>query len=463
MIEIICDQYGLYSDKDYDSLVSEPSQYEKELLKIEGHAKEKKPYRIVVRNPALFDWFDAAKKYGAKKRTITPAQELSSHLGSQIIPAWLKQNQHWIGELNLIEKSREIPISGTTVEIWLKRTLLGEAWTKREPNLADDLSEILNLLGCRVKNKIHPLEKYLINDCLSSWSQIKFEFSELFDWLKDNPHEKSKFIVWEQQLSKYPEDKISIWLQQNNIWYDLLSFSNRHKLPKLNSSIKIPEYIVNFVRSFLDEEWGKSPEEALSFISGFFDFEKNFLLQKLRQQLNSEEPISESLYRNLIELKGFPDVFALAEHLRPQKIPSQLPLNCPVIELQAWINNDYLPFYNSCSLLGMIEETTPYVQMFEKWLEHHYTELLFGDGMAYQQLAQIKQYVTAGEAVLMIVFDGLDYLCARDDLLPVMRDRGLYPSNDIVPYLSFLPTQTYISKPALVGGRLKSQLPDQCH
>ena len=461
MIEIICDQYGLYSDNDFDSIVNEPSQYEEELLKIETHAKEGASFKILVRNPALFDWFDAAVKYGAKKHIITPAQELVRHLGCLIIPDWLKQNQHWIGELGLIEKSKETSTSGKSLDTWLKHILLGDAWTKREPRLADDLSDIFNLLGCCDENKIHPLEEYLINESLLCWSQIKFEFSELFAWLKDNPYERSKYIIWEQRLSRFPENKISAWMQQNNIWYELSSLSNRHKLPRLNTSIKIPEYIITFARSFLDQEWEKSPDEALSFISGFLDFERNFLLQKLRQQLNCEKPISKSLYNGIIKIEGFPDVLELADHLRPKKPPSLLPLNCPFDELQAWITNDYLPFYNSCALLGMLEETTPYVQMFEKWLEHHYTALLFGDGMAYQQLSQIKHYATTGEPVLMIVFDGLDYLCARDDLLPVMQENGLYPSNDIVPYLSFLPTQTYIAKPTLVGGRLKSQLPDE--
>ncbi len=167
------------------------------------------------------------------------------------------------------------------------------------------------------------------------------------------------------------------------------------------------------------------------------------------------------MYIELTKLNNFSEVNELATLLRPHNPPSELELNSSVNELQSWISNEYLPFYNSCSLLGMVEETIPYVQMFEKWLEHHYTELLFGDGMAYQQLSQVKNYVYAGESVLIIVFDGLDYLCAKDDLLPVMQENGLYPSNDIVPYLSLLPTQTYIAKPALVGGRLKSQLPDE--
>lgn len=461
MIEIVCDQYGLYSDEDFDSVISEISQYESEILTIEGHAKEGKSFRVLVRNPVVFKWLDAAIKYGATKRIITPGRELAKQLGSQVLPEYLEQNQHWIGELNLIEKSKEVSAISVPIDTWLKRALLGEAWIKSFPKFADDLSKILNLLGSWDENKIHPLEKYLINECLVCWSQIKFEFSELFSWLKENPYERSRYLVWEQRLSWFPEEKISGWMQQKNIWFELSTLSNRTKLPRLNTSIRIPEYIINFARSFLDQEWDKSPDEALSFISGLLDFEKNFLLEKLRQQLNSEMPISDSLYNVLMKLKGFPDVLELANHLYPKKQPSNLSLNCPFNEIQAWIADDYLPFYNSCALLGMLEETTPYVQMFEKWLEHHYTELLFGDGMAYQQLSQIKHYVDAGEPLLMIVFDGLDYLCARDYLLSVMQENGLYPSNNIVPYLSFLPTQTYISKPALVGGRLKSQIPDE--
>ena len=461
MIEILCDQYGLYSDDDFDCTVSDPSQYEAVLSKIEDHAKKSASFRVVTRNPVVYKWLDAAVKYGAKKRIITPAQELVRHLGCQVIPDWLKQNQHWIGELDLIEKSKKNPTSGGSVDIWLKQTLLGDAWTKKEPRLTDELSDIVNLLGGFEENSVHPLKKYLIDGNLQIWSQAQFEFSELFHWLKDNPYQRSKYLLWEQLLSKFSEDKISVWMQQNDIWYELSLFLKRHKLPRLNSSIKVPDYIITFAISFLEQEWEKSPEGTLPFISGFLDFERNFLLQKLRQRLNSEKPISETLYIELTKLNGFSEVNELATLLRPQNPPSELALTSSVNELQTWIANEYLPFYKSCSLLGLLKETIPYVEMFEKWLEQHYTELLFGNGMAYQQLSQIKNYVKADESVLMIVFDGLDYLCARDELLPVMQENGLYPSNDIVPYFSFLPTQTYIAKPTLVGGRLKSQLPDE--
>jgi hypothetical protein len=461
MIEIICDQFGLYSDQDFDSIVNEPSQYEEELLRIETHAKQGTSLKILVRNPALFDWFDAAIKYGAEIYIITPAQELARHLNCLIIPEWLKQNQRWIGELGLIEESKKKSTPPESLDSWLKHILLGNVWAKKDPNSSDDLSDIFDLLGHCDENTLHPLKKYLINDSLVYWGKSESKFSDLFVWLRADPYKRSKYIIWEQCLSKIPDNEISAWMQQNNIWYELSLFSNRHNLPRLKTSIKFPEYITSLARAFLDREWEKSPEEALSFISGSLDFERNFLLQKLRQQLNCEKPISEFLHNGIIKMEAFPDVLELAENLRPKKSPSLLSLNCSFAELQAWISNEYLPFYNSCALFGMLEKTTPYVQMFEKWLECHYTDLLFGDGMAYQQLSHVKYYAISDEPVLIIIFDGLDYLCAKDDLLPIMQENGLYPSNDTVPYLSFLPTQTYIAKPVLVGGRLKSQLPDE--
>jgi hypothetical protein len=74
---------------------------------------------------------------------------------------------------------------------------------------------------------------------------------------------------------------------------------------------------------------------------------------------------------------------------------------------------------------------------------------------------QLKELVSVGEPVLMIVFDGLDYICARDELIPALQSNGFYPSKDMVPYLSFLPTQTCIAKPTLVAGKMKSQIPDE--
>ncbi|MDA3789377.1 MAG: hypothetical protein PF503_12920 [Desulfobacula sp.] len=461
MIEIIYDQYGLYSEDNFDSLITETSQYEGELNKIKDYMGKGESYCVIVRIQVVFKWLDAAIKYGAKKKIIDPVIILADKLGLQIMPEYLKNNPHWVIELGLIKKCEETPIHGASADNWLKKIMIGEAWTKDEPIAITDLSRIFNFLINTRASGLHELEKHLINDCLTCWSNNKNDSAEIFFWLKGNPFTRAKYIVWEQLLFLFPENKISAWLQQDNVWYELSLFINRHKLPRLDIQTQLPESITSFVRSFLDEEWRIFPEKALPFISGTMEFEKIFLMEKLRKQLHDEAAINNLVYTKLIEFKNFHEVITMAHQLYPVKKPTELSMDCSIYDIQKWLDNEYLPFYNSCALLGLMNQTEPYIKSFENWLGLHYTDMLFGKGMAYSKIIHLKELVSAGEPFLMIVFDGLDYICARDELIPALQSYGFYPSNEMVPYLSFLPTQTYIAKPTLVAGKMKSQIPDE--
>ncbi|MEA1921919.1 MAG: hypothetical protein U9N63_04620 [Pseudomonadota bacterium] len=461
MIEIVCDQYGLYDAEDSDSLITEPFQFEGELVKIKSHSETGESLRVIVRNPALFDWFDAAAKYGAQKRIIDPVAELASRLQQSIVPKYLKANPSWIVELGLLDKSEKQPGQRESVENWLKRVLLGEVWREKAPDSPEDLSEFFAyLLKCK-ENSLHSLEKELLREQLQYWSLSSPDNPELFSWLKKDPFMRARCIVWEQFLSLFPEDKVSAWLQQDQIWHELSQFPNRHLLPRLSLAVQLPENIAAFARLFLLEKWGSSPDMALSFISGFLDFEKSFLMDQLRKQLQKEVSISQSFYEKIVKFEKFPEVLSMAHQLVPAKKPSTLAVDCSISTVKDWVANEYLPFYDSCSLLGQVDSTESCVKEFEMWLQQHYTGMLFGEGMAYSQIAQLKERVLAGDHILMIVFDGLDYLCAHDELLPVMQENGVFPLSDPTPFFAFLPTQTYISKPALVSGKMKSQIPDE--
>ncbi len=457
MIKIICDQYGLYSASNADSIVTSTSQFENELLKIESCAKSGDSWLVIVRNPILFKWFDAAIKYGARKIIIDPVAELENKL-HRPIPSYLKENPQWIAELNLLEKGEQI-LRGEAIEEWLKRVLLGEIWNEKAPNSSESLSRLFAYFMEHTESDLHPLEKKLITEQLQCWAYNDQDKSGVFSWLQSNPFRRASFIAWEQLLSLFPEDKIASWLQQDNIWYELSQFPNRRILPRLSLSVQLPENIAMFPRAFLKEKWQESPEEALSFISGLFDFEKNFLLEELQQQLQKELALDPSVYQKLLK-SNFPEVVLLAKQLTLAKMPSHLSLDSSLKDVQTWLANEYLPFYNSCSLLGKVESTESYVKDFELWLKKHYTDMLFGEGLAYRQITQMKNYELSDNPVLMIIFDGLDYLCAYDELLPVMQDKGFFPLNDL-PFFAFLPTQTYIAKPVLVAGKMKSDIPDE--
>ena len=60
--------------------------------------------------------------------------------------------------------------------------------------------------------------------------------------------------------------------------------------------------------------------------------------------------------------KKFPDVTSLAHQLYPVNPPADLSLDYSIDDIQKWLDNEYLPFYNSCALLGLVDETEPYIE-----------------------------------------------------------------------------------------------------
>ncbi|MBF0234674.1 MAG: PglZ domain-containing protein [Desulfamplus sp.] len=467
MIEIVCDQYGLHDSDNIDMAVSEPSEYEAGLLKIKSHAANGEPLLVLVRNPAMFDWFDAAVKYGAKKTIIDPISKFESILEKSLLPSYLRENPHWVAELGLINIAKDKPplkystdqtSRSESIDSWLKRVLLGKVWNNPSPASADDFSMLFQFFIDHKETSFHPLAQHLLHGMLEYWSK---NGSELFTWLKTDPFKKSQFIAWEQILSAFPQEKISTWLQQDNIWFELSRFPGRHQLPIISINIQLPEKIAVFVKAFLLQEWNLSPETALGFISGTLDFEKHFLLERLRDQLNKEVPITKEIFDKLKSFEKFPEVIDLGRQLVPAKTPSIPSPDSSVDKMRRWIANEYLPFYSSSSLLGQIDVTEPYLEYFEQWLHRHYTALLFGDEMAYRQMTKLKERIIEGYTFLIVLMDGLDYISAQDVLLPAMQKNGLFSLNEVLPFFAFLPTQTYVSKPTLISGKMNSQIPDE--
>lgn len=459
MIEIICDQYELCQVAASDRLVTEADQFEEVLTKIKFYCEAGDHLRVIVRNQILFKHFDAALKYGATKQILDPVAMLAKELQAGV-PKYLQMHPKWIVELDLLGKAKAQPGAKETIESWLKRVLLGEVWTENFPDSQEGLSALFAYFTGRDINQQHSLEKQLVNEHLEKWYRQNPGKVELLSWLQEDPFQRTKFAIWEQSLSLFPDNKISDWLQQDDIWFELSKFPNRGQLPRLSSSLKIPEKIAVFARNFLSEKWQISPEDAMPFISGKLDFEINFLLQNLGNLLKDEIAISSSVYESLVALDS-PKITALAKQLILSEAPSSISKESSVSEVQDWLKNEYLPFYNSCSLLGKLDETEPSLAFFEDWLTQHYEKMLFnGEGMAYREISQLKG-CSIDEPILMVVFDGLDYLCACEELLPVMQENGLFPLKEPAPLFSFLPSQTEIAKPVMVAGKMKSQIPDE--
>jgi len=462
MIEIICDQYGFHPLREEDFVLREDFQYEEGLTRIREAALTGVDCCIVVKNPALFHWFDApSKQFGCRMTRIDPITELERALRSPVLPEILRQHPEWIVELHLLKRvAEETALPGESVDAWLKRILLGRVWQVKSPGSVEDIVEVFSWLVTRNEQVLHPLEMILLKDQIQFWIINYSEKSELFQWLAKDPFFRAKYVVWEQMLIRYPEARIAEWLQHEDIWYNLSLLPDRKQhIPDLDLQIQLPEAIAIFVRSYLEEQWEDSPKKAIHLITGRIEIEKSVLLERLRHRLNIGIPIERDVFELIVRLHNFPEIIELAYQLLPAKEPSHLSSNSSVWAVQEWLRDEYLPFYDSCALFNRLELTEPYVEQFEIWLKDSYAGLLInGSGMAYRQLSRLKERLSDGP-LLLVVFDGLDYLSAQNELLPALKEYGLYSEEELSPYLSFLPTETFIAKPTLVCGWMNSQIP----
>jgi|GEM_PF-2323214 len=460
---IICDRYGLSSIGDKDLIVDEDLQYEEAIrfMQEEGQTSN----NIVVKNPALFHWFDApAKKHGWRIVVLHPVTELKKKLQRVEISSRLLEKPEWIIELRLIEKAEQNVIyPDEFFEAWVRRVLLGSVWAI-DQNLTDsDIAQLFSWLTCHTEDTLHPYEKELARNQLRRWAEGIPERSGLFRWLEESPFLRARYIVWEQLLAQYPPARTAQWLQIDDIWYSLNLLPDRHEsVPQIKQPIALPEGIAISLRSFLEEEWNVSPLSALSYLSSQIEPERAFLLNKLRSHLHQGIALEKEIYDKICQIGTFPDAALLSRQLIPLPNPSLISDSASIVELQEWLRDEYLPFYHSRALLHKVTETEPFVDQFTQWLKRNYASLLVnGIGAAYSQLSRLKQSLADGMPALLYVFDGLDYFCAQESLVPEFEKEGAYIQDGRIPYLAFLPTETFISKPTVVSGRMSSQLPPE--
>ena len=289
MIEIICDQYGLHSLREEDFILREDFQYEEGLNRIRGAYQAGADFRIVVKNPALFHWFDApSKQFGCRMTRIDPITELERALRFSVLPEILRQHPEWIVELRLLKRvAEEMALPDESVDAWLKRTLLGRGLEVKVPDSIEDIVQVFSWLVTHNEQALHPLQIILLKDQIQFWMINYSEKSKLFEWLAKDPFLRAKYVVWEQMLSRYPEAHLAEWLQQEDIWYNLCLLPDRKQhIPKLNLQTQLPEPIAIFVRSYLEEQWEDSPKNALHFITGRIEVEKSVHFREASPPIN---------------------------------------------------------------------------------------------------------------------------------------------------------------------------------
>ena len=468
MIEVIYDQFRLEKADGTDFEIEEDNQYDVCVDKMRTCAESQQHLRIFIRNPGIYGWFDSVrKKFGAVLRIKDPIKELSALMSNAKLPNFLKNKPELVVKLRLIEKVSSSPKKeNESLDRWIVRLLLGSAWSNEELTSDEQLIAILNWYLDESKASLHPAILEIANERLIHWAESSTKGSMLFKWLQPDPFNRCRLIALEQLLTTYPKNRVAEWFQYEGIWAVLSQFPDRHQvLPQWADmpSIQLPPAIATSIRSFLKEEWeNRSPFASLSYISGRLDHEIAFILENLRLQMKNGQAIDRRLYDMLSEVtNSHPQIMALAETLLPASPPNTLSDQADVSEVRSWLKEQYLPFYRSCSLLKRLNSTLESITSFQTWFKEHYPKLIVnGHGMAYRQIQTLKE-ILHDNAILLIIVDGLDYLTAEIELLPALIEKGLFPDEDMLPYFSFLPSETHIAKPALLRGKMPSQIPEE--
>lgn len=469
MIEIIYDPYRLEPAQSEDLEIERDSQYEKSLCRIREAFEAGTPLKVWVRNQGMRDWFDGMKaKYGAQLRALDPVRELSRKFDHAPLPSYLKEEPELIVRYSLLDRAADdSPGLKDSPEKWVRKELLGDIWIQE--SLEDDSDRIALLrFFCNPSNKKIASDSFLsalLDRHLEAWIQSNGPYSDLLRWLRADPFKRAGYLAWERILSAYPSDQVAQWFQQDGVWALLNQFPGREflvpELP-LDFEVHMPSTLISQIRAFLKEQWENfGPEKAIAFISGR-EYEIRFLRQRLQKRLRQGASIENALYQQLIRASNHdPKVLELAEKLLLVTPPPLLAQNAELAETQRWLAEDYLPYYRHCARLQRPELALDAIASFETWLKANYPTLLVkGDGIAHRQLNKLKSQMGKMSLVLVVV-DGLDYLTAKEVLLPRLTQKGLYPQQSSPPYLSFIPTETYIAKPSLLRGKMPSQFPEE--
>lgn len=468
MIEIFYDHFRLETGTAEDIEVKEDEQYEFCLKKIHEHAENHLPLKIFVRNRGMYGWFDSAKrKYGGIVKILDPVLELSKRLHYAPLPSHLQTNPDLIIQCNLLEKALATPSEiGESTENWTSRILVGKVWTLEQIGNDEQLVDLLAYFSGHEKPVAQPIITEIIEKRFQVWMNNSPKVFSLIAWLRHDPFQRVRYLVWEQLLSAYPVNRVAEWLQYNDTWAILSQFTNRKEVvPVLPQSlgVNLPPAISNYVKAFLETVWEQeSPSTAISFISGKLDVEINFLNDRLRRRLHDGSPLDTGLCQAIIAVANNDvAVMDLAKQLSQPVFPGLINEHSSVSEVINWIKDEYLPFYRSCANLKQLDLTIESLDGFEKWLKRNYHELLVnGEAMAYRQIQTLKNRLS-DKIIIIIMVDGLDYLTAQEYLLPALVENGLYPEQESLPYLSFIPSETHIAKPAILRGKMPSQIPDE--
>jgi hypothetical protein len=495
VINIVFDFYQLGEGQDI--VVENEQQYIYSRLRIRKAIHQGNDLRIGVKNRRMANWYESLKDYPdtvVRIKSLSPKSILTEKLelpGSLSLSFPLDDDA--IMQLKLIEKAISFPpksplVTQKDVENWILSVCIDKCWADSSASLSH-LSKLISffLSGNADLASQGSLEA-LVRRRKSDW--INSNVGDAYRWLLEEPVSNS-FLVFSLQILKAYEDsmrqiiltelagvkrvepvagyldhiapcecsdKIADKAELSNVieikWKNALREKLRYGLSEIEETDKVKT---------LKQRFDAILDKSVSQVSGRIAGEIDALAVFVRE---NAQCFDKRLF-NLVSARfyRFPEKIKQLEDLIAPRLPSFPAQDWDWTKTSEWLEKEYFPYAN-WSLRYVKEDKflEERAKAYGDWLYHQYPRMKNDLApLNYGTWHLIKNYLDDGYQVLWLIIDNLCWFYI-EDAAAAFREKGFHPtSTGPIAQLSMLPSETKVSKTALVAGKLPCQVnPDMC-
>lgn len=417
-------------------------------------------FEVVVRNKYWLKCFEKMKElYGDEYIeicTYSPKKQLSNAL-NVLIPKYIDENDVLQSEIlnnyNELQTGIGMSFEDIIISNYLSPFLAVDKFSSDKLfNILDslDFNKYKQNLSKSIVNKVYKIK-------LSNWIKSATTESErnILNKFSENPEELYEELYKYILLRFYPKDVIiNVLGNRANDYIKININGSVAKIIKINlddvrDNIRLS---LNAIRKV-----NLKKEEILDIIkmtSGILVEEFNFIIDILKNNSN----IVDKKIVNIVKQK-FHHIIAedakceeLLENIIPPTKPTIINREASLQEKINWSKNEYLPYRFWMEDNNQIDEVVDELSNeFGEWIYKNYNNLLSnGNYMIFNAINSIKEKLMDDELSILLIIDNFNY-----KYVPLLKQLFLeknFSNTMDEPLVSMLPSETSVSKAALIRG-----------
>jgi len=483
MIKIIMDTFQKIKDSSNAITVNNEKEYMESRLKIREAYRKGQDIEVLVRNKRFKDWYRSLLENNyATKEEISLKSILAK--GLEIKTLLIPFADEEVEELKLIEKAESSPpthilTSVDEVKNWVLSTSLDRCWGE-EGGTFEHIAKIASyFLSVNRKVDTESLFRGLVTQKEDKWRGTSL--GSVYKWLLEAPEDNAFFLYVMQVTKNYEEgikraviqevrknikelDRITNYLDKMSLiecdsdsekkefsdsleikWKNMLRDRFQYKKGEIIDEHELEERFEKILINGFEQMSGKITGE----LNGLTSF-----IQENAQYFN--ERLFDIIYA---KFSAFPEKMKELKEIIPLNFPAKPSKEWQWEKICDWVKDEYLP-YKKWSIkqdLAEDKELGEYEDIYSNWLYENYPKMKNDIyPLNYGTWYVIKEYLKKGFQILWIIIDNLCWFYL-EDVVEAFRKQD-FSLAGIFPRLSMLPSETKVSKCALVAGKLSSQI-----